>query len=128
MFPNLTSCCGLDGALHSGHSGFCAHQLATQSQQNTCPHGVAVAASVALVANIACLLVLSRHRGRGVHMQASWIFTSNDVIANAGVILAGALVAWTSSAIPDLIIGGVIGLVVLRGAVRILKISRRSQA
>ena len=45
MFPNLTSCCGLDGALHSGHSGFCAHQLATQSQQNTCPHGVAVAAS-----------------------------------------------------------------------------------
>ena len=45
MFPSLTSCCGRDGALHSGHSGFCAHQLATHSQQNTCPQGVAVAAS-----------------------------------------------------------------------------------
>ena len=81
-------------------------------------------AAVALLANVVCLLALARHRSGGQHMQASWIFTTNDVIANIGVIGAGALVRWTGSAVPDLIIGTVIGFVVLRGAVRILKLSK----
>jgi Co/Zn/Cd efflux system component len=81
-------------------------------------------AAVALAANVACMWALSRHRSAGAHMQASWIFTTNDVIANIGVILAGALVSWTSSAIPDLVIGALIGLIVLRGAMRILQLGR----
>lgn len=81
-------------------------------------------AAVALAANVACMWGLSRHRSGGAHMQASWIFTTNDVIANVGVILAGGLVSWTSSAIPDLVIGALIGLIVLRGAMRILKLGR----
>jgi len=53
-------------------------------------------------------------------MTASYIFSANDVLANLGVIVAGALVAWTGSAVPDLVIGGIIGAVVLNGARRIL--------
>lgn len=83
-------------------------------------------AAVALLANVACLLLLARHRGGGVHMRASWIFSTNDVIANLGVIAAGVLVQWTSSATPDLVIGAAIGLVVLRGAMRILRLARIS--
>jgi Co/Zn/Cd efflux system component len=82
-------------------------------------------ALLALVANVVCMALLSKHREGGVHMKASWIFSTNDVIANLGVIAAGALVAWTSSAIPDLVIGTIIGLVVLSGAMRILRLSRR---
>ena len=37
-----------------------------------------------------------------------------------GVIAAGALVAWTGSSYPDLIIGTIVGLIVLNGARRIL--------
>lgn len=77
-------------------------------------------ALVALAANVTCLWLVSRQRGRGAHMEASYIFSANDVLANAGVIVAGALVAWTGSAWPDLVIGAVIGLVVLAGARRIL--------
>ncbi|MDZ4296998.1 MAG: cation transporter [Moraxellaceae bacterium] len=77
-------------------------------------------ALVALLANVSCLALLSGHKDGGAHMRASWIFSSNDVIANLGVILAGALVAWTSSPLPDLIIGTLIALVVLNGARRIL--------
>lgn len=77
-------------------------------------------ALLALVANVTCLLLISRHRESGAHMKASWIFSSNDVLANLGVIVAGALVAWTHSSYPDLVIGTVIGLVVLNGARRIL--------
>lgn len=77
-------------------------------------------AGLALVANVTCLWLISAHRDRGVHLRASWIFSSNDVLANAGVIVAGALVAWTHSPYPDLVIGTVIGVVVLNGARRIL--------
>ena len=56
-------------------------------------------------------------------MKASWIFSTNDVIANLGVILAGALVFWTGSNWPDLIIGLVISAIVFRGAIQIIKLS-----
>ena len=78
---------------------------------------------VALVANVSCLVLITKKRDRGAHMKASYIFSANDVIANAGVIAAGALVAWTGSPYPDLVIGTVIGLVVLNGARRILRLS-----
>ena len=77
-------------------------------------------ASVALIANISCLLLIAKHREGGAHMKASWIFSANDVVINLGVILAGLLVAWTGSNYPDLIIGGIVGGIVLMGAKRIL--------
>ena len=77
-------------------------------------------AVMALLANISCLLMLAKHRQGGVHMQASWIFSANDVLINFGVILAALLVAWTGSAYPDLVVGTVVGVIVLLGAKRIL--------
>jgi len=77
---------------------------------------------LALAANVACLWLISRHREGGVHMRASYIFSANDVLANLGVIVAGGLVAWTGSPIPDWIIGGLIGILVVSGAVRILRL------
>jgi len=79
-------------------------------------------ALVALMANLTCLVLLSRHRNGGVHMKASWIFSTNDVLANIGVIAAGLLVAWTGSHYPDLVIGAIISLLVLNGARRILRL------
>ncbi|XXQ52976.1 cation transporter [Xenophilus aerolatus] len=77
---------------------------------------------IALVANVACLVLIAKKRDRGAHMTASYIFSANDVIANAGVIAAGVLVAWTGSSYPDLVIGTIIALVVLNGARRILRL------
>ena len=86
------------------------------------PIGMMGIALLALAANVACLVLIARHREGGVHMKASYIFSANDVVANLGVIVAGVLVAWTGSAWPDWIIGLVIGAVVLTGAVRILRL------
>ncbi len=77
---------------------------------------------LAFAANVSCLLLIARHRHGGAHMKASWIFSTNDVLANLGVAVAGALVAWTGSRLPDLVIGTVVGLLVLAGAVRILRL------
>jgi Co/Zn/Cd efflux system component len=79
-------------------------------------------ALLALAANIICMWLLARHRKGGAHMKASWIFTTNDVIANGGVMVAAGLVALTESAIPDLVVGALIVIVVFSGALRILRL------
>jgi hypothetical protein len=79
-------------------------------------------ALLALAANLACLLLMARHRDGGAHMKASWIFSTNDALANVGVIVAGGLVAATGSRWPDLAIGTAIALLVAGGALRILKL------
>ena len=55
--------------------------------------------------------------------MAVFICSANDVIANTGVIAAGALVAWAGSNLPDLVIGTVIGVVVLVGGIRSLSLA-----
>ena len=82
---------------------------------------------VALIANVVCLILISKHRKGEVHMRASWVFSKNDVIANLGVILAGVLVGWTGSRIPDLIIGFVVALIVFRGGLLILQDARETK-
>jgi len=82
---------------------------------------IMIVGAVALLANILCLVLISRHRDGGVHMRASWIFSTNDVIANVGVILSGALVALFGSRYPDLVIGTIISVVVIRGGITIIK-------
>jgi Co/Zn/Cd efflux system component len=57
-------------------------------------------------------------------MRASMIFTSNDVIINLGVIFAGVLVLLLNSGIPDLVIGSIVFVLVVIGAIRILKLSK----
>ena len=76
---------------------------------------------IALIANVTCLILIAKHRKAEVHMRASWIFSKNDVIANLGVILAGGLVAWTGSRLPDLVIGLLVALLVIRGGILILQ-------
>lgn len=79
---------------------------------------------LALIANTACVLILQKTKSRDAHIQASLIFSSNDVIINAGVILAGVAVWLMDSNIPDLVIGSIVFAIVIRGALRILKLAK----
>ncbi len=79
---------------------------------------------LALLANGASLYLLKLSNSQEVHMKASMIFTSNDVIINIGVMLAGVLVFWLGSPIPDLVVGAIVFAIVMRGALRILKLAR----
>ncbi len=83
--------------------------------------------TVALVANVICLALISKHRDGEIHMRASWIFSKNDVIANTGVIAAGFLVYIMDSRIPDLLIGSLIVAFVLHGGFTIIRESRASR-
>jgi Co/Zn/Cd efflux system component len=78
----------------------------------------------ALIANWLCLLLLQKSKSEETHMKASMIFTSNDIVINAGVIVAGILVSVLSDKLPDLIVGSLVFVIVLRGAFRILKLAK----
>ncbi len=82
----------------------------------------------ALVANVTCLSIISKHRRGEVHMRASWIFSTNDVIANLGVVSGGALVYFLGNRWPDLLIGLIVGVVVLRGGVQIVKEANKAKS
>ena len=83
-----------------------------------------VVSLLALAGNVVTLVLLHRVRTGEAHLEASWIFTANDIKVNALVIVAAVVVAFTGSAVPDLLAGGVIFIIVANGARRILRISR----
>lgn len=111
------------GVFQVGLAGSICVDVVRRAVQGSEPHsGLMMAvATVALAANAWCLSLLQRHRDGEVHMRASWIFSRSDVIANAGVILAGLLVWFTGSRWPDLIVGSAIALVVIKGGIEILR-------
>ncbi len=76
----------------------------------------------ALIANAASMIILQKTKSEEAHIKASKIFTSNDIIINIGVITAGIIVMLTNSLIPDLIVGAIVFVIVVQGALRILKL------
>jgi cation diffusion facilitator family transporter len=81
---------------------------------------------LALFANLACLLLLLRHRNDDLNMRSTWLCSLNDIIANGGVLMAAGLVALTQSKWPDLVIGMIIAVVFLSSAFTVLWESLRS--
>lgn len=65
----------------------------------------------ALLANLFCLFLLTRHRDDDINMKSVWICSRNDIIANSSVLLAAIFVMYFKTSIPDLMVG--IGLTVL---------------
>jgi Co/Zn/Cd efflux system component len=60
----------------------------------------------ALAVNMSCALMLARYRRHsGSLTRAAFLSARNDAVANVAIIAAGLLTAYTSSALPDLIVG-----------------------
>lgn len=83
--------------------------------------GMAWVSVVALGLNVTAMLLVRGVRHGGEHLRSMWIMTSTDVQANLVVLAAAGLVALTSAAVPDLVVGTLVFLVVATGAVRILR-------
>ena len=84
-------------------------------------------ALLSLAVNMTVLRMLKPLRSGDVHLRASWIFTRADVVANIGVVVSGILVWLTATRFPDLVIGTLIGLYVVREAFEILSEAREAK-
>ena len=86
-----------------------------------------VAAIANAAANLVCLRLLRAHRKEAVNLHASWIFTTNDMIANAGIAVSGAAIILFKSPLPDLLIGLVVAGIALKGGWEILEQARQAR-
>ena len=80
---------------------------------------------IALAVNIAAALALVPHRTGDANARAVWLFSRNDAIGNAAVIVAAGLVAWTDTPWPDLIVAAAIAGLFLHSSWAIVRDARR---
>ena len=82
-----------------------------------------------MAVNFACALMLARYRTHGGSLtRAAFLSARNDVLANAAIILAGLVTAYTVSAWPDLIVGLGIFFMNLDAAREVYVAARRERA
>ena len=74
----------------------------------------------ALLANLLCLFLLTRHRKDNLNMSSVWLCSRNDIIANISVLIAAALVSQTDSLLPDLAVGCLLTIVFAKSAGKVL--------
>mgnify|MGYP003118724931 FL=1 len=79
-------------------------------------------AAVAAVVNLLSLYLLKKMQSKDVNLRAATTFSINDFVANGGVILAGIVVIWTDSNLPDLLVGVAVAGIALYGAINILAV------
>jgi cation diffusion facilitator family transporter len=101
-----------------------AHAL-FQLAHGAAPAGgpMAAVAALAMAANAICFALLYRHRAADLNMRSTWLCSRNDLIANAGVLLAAAGVHATGSSWPDILVGIAIAGLFLATAAGVLKAS-----
>jgi len=75
---------------------------------------------IALAVNVACTVILLRHRQGDANVRAVWLFSRNDAIGNAAVVAAALAVAATGSHWPDLVTAAAIAGLFIHSSVRIM--------
>jgi Co/Zn/Cd efflux system component len=80
---------------------------------------------VALLANLLCLFLLTRHRKDNLNMSSVWLCSRNDIIANTSVLIAAGVVSLTHSILPDLAVGLLLTVVFAKSAGKVLSQSWR---
>ena len=59
---------------------------------------------MALAANLASVLILMRYKDGDANVRSIWLCSRNDAIGNVAVLTAAALVGWTATPWPDLVV------------------------
>ena len=75
---------------------------------------------LALIANLVCLRLLWRFRSQDVNMASTLECSRNDVISNAGVLVAAGAVTLLNSPWPDIVIGSAMAVLFLRSSLRVM--------
>ncbi|MBX3292914.1 MAG: cation transporter [Acidobacteria bacterium] len=80
---------------------------------------------LALVGNSICLFLLTRHKTDDVNMSSVWECSRNDIASNISVFVAAALVWFTHSGWPDIIIALALVVLFVRSAFRVFSGAKR---
>lgn len=114
------------GALGCGVLAATAYRVLVLQQPEAELMGLFGAA--AFCVNVGAAFVLLPHRTGDSNMRAVWLFSRNDAIGNAAVVVAAVLVAWTDTPWPDLVVATIIAGLFLHSSWSIIKDARADLA
>ena len=87
---------------------------------------IVIAASLALIGNLACLVLLTSQRNHDINMKSVWLCSRNDVIGNLAVIASALLVWGTGMGWLDLAVGAALAVLFLDTGFRVIAESQRT--
>jgi cation diffusion facilitator family transporter len=115
----IKGCLILLGAL------FVLSQVIQHFFDNTVPifEAMGVVALVALLLNLTCLVLLTKHREQDINMSSVWECSRNDILNNVSIIVAAILVWITNSGWADIAVGLILSLLLIKSSFKVLKTS-----
>lgn len=78
-------------------------------------------AFIALLLNLTCLFLLTKHRDQDINMSSVWECSKNDILNNLAIILASLLVWITNLGWADIAIGMALSLMLVKSSFKVLK-------
>lgn len=114
------------GALGLSVLATTVYRLVAQNQPDAEVMGVL--GGVALLVNVTAAVALLPHRTGDANARAVWLFSRNDAIGNAAVVVAAGLVAWTGTAWPDLLVAMIVASLFLQSSWSIVHDARKDLA
>ncbi len=84
-------------------------------------------AILALIANLASVLILMRWRDGDANVRSVWLCSRNDAIGNVAVLVSAGLVAWTATPWPDLAVAVLMAGLFTTSAIQILRQALRER-
>ncbi len=78
---------------------------------------------IALLLNLTCLFLLTRHREEDINMSSVWECSRNDIFNNLSIILAAILVWITNLGWADTAVGLVLSILLIKSSYKVLKSS-----
>ena len=85
-----------------------------------------IVSMLALAANGTCLALLWKHRKEDVNMSSVWECSRNDIISNVAVFVAAGAVWLAESFWPDVIVGSLLAVLLLRSSIRVMREAMRA--
>ena len=83
---------------------------------------------MALIANLASVLILMRWRDGDANIRSVWLCSRNDAIGNVAVMLAAVGVFGTGTGWPDLIVAGIMAGLFINSSIKIIRQSRQEMS
>ena len=80
---------------------------------------------IALLLNLTCLFLLTRHRDEDINMSSVWEFSRNDIFNNLSIILAALLVWITNLGWADTLVGLILSIFLIKSSFKVLKSAYR---
>lgn len=117
----------LKGALQGAFGLFVFVEVIRRALSGETPDSglMSVMSLVALSVNVTAFVLLTRFKNEDLNLRSVWLCSRNDLANNLGVLAAAALVAWTGTRWPDLIVGLLVATLFLQTSFTVLRSARR---